>query len=379
MVSGSTLIALACFVFPFTPLKVIGLIIAGSSDAVLYLLWAEFFGKASPVKVATYFSFAVLLGECIKFVFLGLSQSYIALFTMMLPIFSFLSVKRSFGRISQIAPRNVVVPPSLRSYPWKPILLISLCFFVAAFDASQMRPLNIGNALGAVFVPLLVLVVLSTKLKRFQIGSINQLLFPLFIISFLLLLPTENFSTELISFRYETAYTMLFMLVFIVLSSISYHYYINAIWLNGIERFIRFLTEVFGWGLSVILASLTQPLASSIVHMCLEGLMMAALVVIFFTKRGLSAKWDFRLADEDIDNATLREQHRINELAKTYGLSPREKEIFEHLLQGKSYAQISEELFIAEGTLKAHSNHIFKKLDIHSRKELIAVLNDFDK
>ncbi len=36
---------------------------------------------------------------------------------------------------------------------------------------------------------------------------------------------------------------------------------------------------------------------------------------------------------------------------------------------------IERELFIANGTAKAHVRHIYQKLDIHSREELFALID----
>lgn len=57
-------------------------------------------------------------------------------------------------------------------------------------------------------------------------------------------------------------------------------------------------------------------------------------------------------------------------LAKEYGLTPREGEVLQLLAQGTSLLDIEKSLFIAQGTLRAHINHIYTKMDIHSRDEL---------
>ena len=46
-----------------------------------------------------------------------------------------------------------------------------------------------------------------------------------------------------------------------------------------------------------------------------------------------------------------------------------------HLLaQGKSLSAVAGELFIAEGTAKAHTRHIYEKLGINARQELFDLL-----
>lgn len=60
------------------------------------------------------------------------------------------------------------------------------------------------------------------------------------------------------------------------------------------------------------------------------------------------------------------------------GLSPRKSEIFVLLVAGKNVAFVRERLHISEGTAKTHIKRIYKKLNVHSRQELVrfAVQND---
>jgi ATP/maltotriose-dependent transcriptional regulator MalT len=52
-------------------------------------------------------------------------------------------------------------------------------------------------------------------------------------------------------------------------------------------------------------------------------------------------------------------------------LSRREREVFEHVQQGLTNAQIAAALFIAESTVKVHVHHIFDKLGVRSRAALV--------
>jgi DNA-binding CsgD family transcriptional regulator len=61
------------------------------------------------------------------------------------------------------------------------------------------------------------------------------------------------------------------------------------------------------------------------------------------------------------------------QVAETFGLSERETEVLGLLLEGKSATQISEEMVIAHGTVKAHIRNIYKKVDIHRREELFEI------
>ncbi|WP_081687752.1 helix-turn-helix transcriptional regulator [Glycomyces tenuis] len=53
-------------------------------------------------------------------------------------------------------------------------------------------------------------------------------------------------------------------------------------------------------------------------------------------------------------------------------LSPREIEVLEQLAAGRSNREIAVALYVAPGTVKAHLNHIFRKLQATSRLQAVA-------
>lgn len=53
-------------------------------------------------------------------------------------------------------------------------------------------------------------------------------------------------------------------------------------------------------------------------------------------------------------------------------LSTREKEVLALLCDGESYRGISKKLFISGSTVRTHIKHIYEKLEVHSRAEVVA-------
>ncbi|RAP38732.1 hypothetical protein DID80_02440 [Candidatus Marinamargulisbacteria bacterium SCGC AAA071-K20] len=66
--------------------------------------------------------------------------------------------------------------------------------------------------------------------------------------------------------------------------------------------------------------------------------------------------------------------NEMSEKLKAYQLSKRELEILTELRKGKSNKQIATDLFIEEGTVKAHLKGIFRKIGVSSRIELITLV-----
>ena len=55
------------------------------------------------------------------------------------------------------------------------------------------------------------------------------------------------------------------------------------------------------------------------------------------------------------------------------GLTPRESEVFRLAAMGLGHDGIAERLFISPATARTHLHRIFKKLDVHSKAELVAL------
>ncbi|WP_180326531.1 response regulator transcription factor [Raoultibacter phocaeensis] len=66
----------------------------------------------------------------------------------------------------------------------------------------------------------------------------------------------------------------------------------------------------------------------------------------------------------------------IEELAGRHFLTKREAEVLSYLIEGRSGPYISERLCVSENTVKSHVRHIYTKLDVHNRQELIDLVLD---
>ena len=341
MVGGSALIVLACFAVPSPALKVAGLLAAGGGLGSLILMWAEFYGSLNPMRVALYHAMAIFVGEVVKWLFMGMSVPYLAFFSIVLPIVCLACVRSSMTRLPE---RDL--PPAMKegdpkTIPWKPILLMAVCTFAGGFGALPTQLLVPGNVLGAMFVTALVFFGVLSASRWFNFDTIYQLAFPLFIVGFLFVMPTFGSNAQIMALCYDAGYTMLSMYIMIVMSNITYRFGVNAL------------------AIAVVLT----------------------FVVIFFTERGLSAKWGVVLKDDPMGSASAegRMAIRVSDLSRAYNLSPREEEVLQLIAQGDTVAEIEEVLYVSQGTVKAHINHIYRKFNIHSKSELFELLNDVEK
>lgn len=100
---------------------------------------------------------------------------------------------------------------------------------------------------------------------------------------------------------------------------------------------------------------------------------VAVIIAFFLPTRTLGA--NYLLSDV---NRRISVEGESSELALNYGmvasrfsLSKREEEIMLHLCQGRTRPYIAESLFLSENTVRSYTKSMYRKLDVHSKQELI--------
>jgi DNA-binding NarL/FixJ family response regulator len=70
---------------------------------------------------------------------------------------------------------------------------------------------------------------------------------------------------------------------------------------------------------------------------------------------------------------------RCEDFSQYYHLSPRERQILLLLARGRNAKYIEETLVVSNHTAKAHIYSIYRKVNVHSRQELLNTLENFQK
>lgn len=91
---------------------------------------------------------------------------------------------------------------------------------------------------------------------------------------------------------------------------------------------------------------------------------------------GFTAEEGTEASDHTLNHATsMSLEEACSNLARESGLSHRETEIMELIARGHSQKHISEVLYLALGTVQWYAKTIYRKLDVHSKQELINKVN----
>ncbi len=62
-------------------------------------------------------------------------------------------------------------------------------------------------------------------------------------------------------------------------------------------------------------------------------------------------------------------------LTRAYGLTARESDVLEQLARGHSLGAMEETFVLSRNTIKMHIRHIYDKLDVHSKQEVIDMVD----
>jgi DNA-binding NarL/FixJ family response regulator len=93
----------------------------------------------------------------------------------------------------------------------------------------------------------------------------------------------------------------------------------------------------------------------------------AGLTITPLQVRGLSPH--YLVVDRSVEGQV---GSRIHMLAARWGLTGREAEVLEHIIQGTSNKVIATRLGCAERTVEVHVTHVLSKAEVESRSALIA-------
>jgi len=95
-------------------------------------------------------------------------------------------------------------------------------------------------------------------------------------------------------------------------------------------------------------------------------------------KEHMRVEGEMDIVEEDKEAATETwqdyRQRSCEIVAQVYGLTKREAEVLYMLSQGRTIGYMQEHFVLSQNTLKMHIRHIYQKLDVHSKQEVIDIV-----
>lgn len=260
---------------------------------------------------------------------------------------------------------------SLASIPWELIVLMAsyamLFRILVFFNFPAVDETAQSVAAAAIRVGGMILLLLYLSRVRFAPNA-QQMIIPLFFLTLLglLLLPgREGMVATIAVALVESSWTFFYVLIWLILPEIA-----NS------KKADPFIVLVGGWTALNLLLLLAAPLAFFFEVQVNQGtLSLTALVLIIVYTLAValllyrnSAK---RLAAKQFPSWEKGQEDHFAALAEEHGLTPRENDVFQLLVQGYSLPAIEKEFVLSHSTVKTHARHVYEKFGVAGKQELI--------
>ena len=338
-------------------------LVAGVGFMTMSLTWAELYLSFNPIRMILYYCSAQALSNVFIFALDGYGEPHIFGVLATLPLPSLWALRIS---VRALRPDDApLVNQAARPFPWKPAAFVAIYALAYSIAESSSGVLAGYPGLFLYLVPpLLFLIGVIFEPRRFSLRTIYLIVCPVMMCALLLpvAIPSlpQGVSAALISLGYNTSG----ILGVLILGSISYRLGISALWLLGITRACTYSGVFLGAFFHQTFGAVGGGFSPTL------SILLAVCVVVsstmLLTEKGVNANW--RMSPHGQVDAIARARD-------LYGLTAREEEILCLLAQKKTVPTIATDMFLAQGTVKAHVQHIYQKMGIHSRKELEATLH----
>ena len=351
----------------------------GIGSALLILLWCEIYSCLSPTRVALYYALAIIGGVALTFVLQGIRDEYLYGALLALPMLSAALAHRSYRLYVPAEDRPVAA--NRRLIPWKFFLILALFELVASYSSAHIRsayPLLVGShsTVTTLVGGLVLFAWVWWFSNRLPLSALYRA--PVILLCCgLLIVPLFGLGGNLAGSFCTALGVMLFnAIVFLFLCDISKRFGVSALLLFGIEESLLLVGWVGREGALLFdgsgLFGGTGPAIGAIV--AIAAIVTVAALVL--NEREIGERWGIAFMGKrpPEENERTRLARRCAAVAEERRLTPREREVMELLAQGKSLSGVAHELIIAEGTAKAHTRHIYEKLGINTRQELLDLL-----
>ena len=391
MVMGTAMLAasLVCDAGQAFALQLAGGLVSSLGSAVFTVLWGVRYVSLDMRRIERSATGALTLSFACYACALALPTPLAMVFVAALPFFGMLCLKavrpqESDPDAATPAAQSGREPFSVRGFVRQGVGIVGITTVVSLFwstvttgGADLPRTLFSVSVLSGTVVAVLLSVYVARFSRALNLGTLYRWTLPLVAFGIALLSIGTTGATFVASLVVFAAQAMLNLLTFVYFAELSKRTGAPAHRIFGLGRF--FVEVGFFIGI------LATPLASLAArHLDSEQaplvFALAVLIALAMWSIAVQNRLAFTLGDEPArpteDLGADAFQAACDRLIATYGLTKREGEILPYLASGYSLPYIRNELGISQSTIDTHVQHIYKKMGIHSREELITEVRE---
>lgn len=365
--------------FDSQAIAVFGAVFRGAGSAVLLLSLGRLLCSIEPKRSALIIAGGYTVFGVISLALSFMPRDVIAFAALLFPIASGFCLVWCSEKITVLADGKQPIDASmLRRIPLDTVVLLFLCALAGVVSGALTPSSLIDQRAFNVFWMIIygaVFAVYCVWVFRFKRNDPDALWPFLVLVIFSGLFFYSSFSainSELAtSFMSATRRTlMLFCWVFMAAS--IYRQKLPVLLFFGAGNLVfSQLPAMIGYLIGIFhptLDSYETSLVNVVISAALALVLVVAIIVVVMRARGSQVPVPDRTTPTDTT------ERAIGLIAEQYALSPRESQIALLVVKGYTLPMIGEKLFISTDTVRSHSKGLYKKLGIHKKQELIALV-----
>lgn len=364
---------------------------AGMGLGILYLVWAHAFSGVRRHQLGVQLGLAFAAGAAAYVAVLYLPETLGWVVCTLLPPASYAAFRRWSAKAASEAPAQPVdldeaaalgMYRPKRGYLIRTFLALFLVGVAESFERALFMSLNpvtenaayhwalLVSALVAVLV--IVSAALATKGRRRAVGTNRSLMFVMTVL--FLLAPIVEGYWLWADMATMTCHFLFYLLIWSVLVRMSGEYRISVCATFAPGMGFASLGCTAGTFAGGLVMSFAVPGYRMLSLLALACAVLAMLSFVFLLNDDVVV--DLINSDDVRPTGPRRFELRCREVAAQYGLSNRETEVMILAAKGRTNQRIQAELGISAGTVNTHFAHIYKKLDVHDRQQMLDMIDE---
>lgn len=266
---------------------------------------------------------------------------------------------------------------------WRPLLCVAFSAFIvgivrigSASGDGSIGQTNASNMIGLLIASIVLLASWKVLYERVTLMRLYQILFPLTATAFLLLPLLEGAFRQVVLSLVFLVFSVTSSLMVVSCARTARNQTLPPVLVYGLFGGIVYASQLVGSAVGLFVGADRG--------VGLAELSVVALVAVYLLSIAMVAPHGKRLrrapdavvpAEPALSAASAAGTDAVaagcTAVVERYGLSRREADVLDLLARGRDVPYIAEELVISKNTVRSHIKSIFAKTGVHSRQELI--------
>lgn len=385
--------------------SIVGSICAGCGYGYLCGMWAQTYGRMHPSRTSFYIPLVFLLTIALYFFVIAISEALgvqATLLMLPLPVLALWCLRAEDAHtednnapLTEQSTKDIAYLGAFRSL-WRLLFGGAIFAFMYGFvwqlavtavgsvDLAHRMPLLVSFVVGLAYAALIIF-----GRRKISLSVVYSLTAPVFIVVFALLPVFWSHNSIALYSAVSAGFSVFDIVIWCMVVEAAYDHRVSGFVVNGVVRGVILLAQLAGILLGYLYSITPHQPPALIIAVAIIAVYFVGLWLFVARKRRSKATDEIVRSLETTETSTSGPTKHdfegndatflahIDDVAAYYHLTRRESEVLPYLARGRSAKVIAEALFVSENTIRSHIGRILDKTDLHSKQELIDLIESF--